>query len=93
VFLARRTGQPVGWVAGRLLDSGHGYISTLAVATNERGQGIWRELLLHAFSHLRRAGALDLMLSVQAHKQTALSLYRSVGLEVEREWRIYARAV
>jgi ribosomal protein S18 acetylase RimI-like enzyme len=92
LFLARRDGQPVGWVAGRLLDSGRGYISTLAVATNERGRGIGRALLLHAFSDLQLAGALDLTLGVEAHNETALGLYRSVGLEVEREWRIYATA-
>jgi mycothiol synthase len=92
LFLARRDGQPVGWVAGRVLESGRGYISTLAVAMNERGRGLGRALLLHAFRDLQLAGALDLTLGVEAHNETALGLYRSVGLEVEREWRIYATA-
>ena len=31
-------------------------------------------------------------LGVEAHNDTALGLYRSVGMEVEREWRVYAMA-
>jgi ribosomal protein S18 acetylase RimI-like enzyme len=90
MFLARRDGRPVGWVAGRLLDSGRGYISTLAVATSERGRGLGRALLLHAFADLQLAGAHGLALGVEAENETALGLYRSVDLEIEREWRIYA---
>jgi ribosomal protein S18 acetylase RimI-like enzyme len=89
MFLARRNGRPVGWVAGRVLDSGRGYISTLAVATGERGRGLGRALLLHAFADLQSAGARGLALGVEAENETALGLYRSVDLEVEREWRIY----
>jgi ribosomal protein S18 acetylase RimI-like enzyme len=90
MFLACRDGRPVGWVAGRLMDSGRGYISTLAVAAGERGRGLGRALLLHAFADLQSAGARGLALAVEAENETALGLYRSVGLEVEREWRIYA---
>jgi hypothetical protein len=50
LFCARRGARTVGWVAGRLLDSGRGYVASLAVAAT------------------------------------------SVGLEVEREWRIYTSA-
>jgi ribosomal protein S18 acetylase RimI-like enzyme len=90
LFLARRDDQPVGWVAGRLLDNGRGYITTLAVATSERGRGLGRALLLHAFADLQLAGACGLALGVEAENEAALGLYRSVGLEVEREWRVYA---
>ena len=92
MFLARRDGRPVGWVAGRLLASGRGYVNTLAVATGERRRGLGRALLLHALADLQRAGARGLALGVEAENETALGLYRSVGLEVEREWRIYATA-
>jgi ribosomal protein S18 acetylase RimI-like enzyme len=91
-FVARRDGRPVGWVLGRLLDNGRGYIEALAVAAGERGRGLGRALLLHAFTGLERAGARDLGLGVQAHNETALGLYRSVGLEVEHEWRIHTTA-
>jgi mycothiol synthase len=89
MFLARRNGRPVGWVSGRLLDSGCGYIGALAVAKDERGGGLGRALLLHAFADLGQAGARDFVLGVEAENQTALGLYRSVGMEVEREWRTY----
>lgn len=89
-FLARRRGKPAGWVAGRLLAGGRGYLDTLAVATAERRRGLGRALLLHALADLQLAGASGLTLAVQAENQTALGLYRSVDLKVEHEWRIYA---
>ena len=91
VFLARRDGRPVGWVAGRLLANGRGFVEMIAVATSERGRGLGRALLLHAFGNLETAGARGLALGVQASNDTALGLYRSVGLEIDREWRMYAR--
>jgi ribosomal protein S18 acetylase RimI-like enzyme len=90
LFLARRDGRAVGWVAGRVLHSGRGYINTLAVATTERRRGIGRALLVRAFTDLQQAGARSLALDVVAENQSALGLYRSIGLKVEREWRIYA---
>ena len=92
-FLARRNGRPVGWVAGRVLASGRGSVDMLAVATRERHRGLGRALLLHAFADLQRAGGRDLTLDAQAENAAALGLYYSVGLEVEREWRIYATGV
>ena len=91
-FLARRNGRPVGWVAGRVLASGRGYVDMLAVAISERHRGLGRALLLHAFADLQLAGARGLTLDAQAENVAALGLYRSIGLEVEREWRIYATA-
>lgn len=90
-FLARRDGAPVGWVAARIFDSGRGYVSGLAVARSERGRGLGRALLLHSFADLLAAGANGLALDAEAANEAALRLYRSVGLEVEREWRVYAR--
>jgi ribosomal protein S18 acetylase RimI-like enzyme len=91
-FLARRNGRPVGWVAGRVLTSGRGSVDMLAVATSERHRGVGRALLLHAFADLQLTGACDLTLDAQAENAAALGLYRSVGLEVEREWRMYTTA-
>lgn len=90
LLLARRDGRPVGWVCGRLLETGRGYVQTLAVARDERGGGLGRALLLHAFADLQAAGATDLGLGVEAANEQALGLYRSVGLTVEQEWRHYA---
>jgi ribosomal protein S18 acetylase RimI-like enzyme len=90
LFVAHRDRRPVGWVAGRLLESGHGFVTSLAVATTERGRGVGRALLLRAFTDLGRAGARGLMLEVEAANDSALGLYRSIGMTVEREWRTYA---
>jgi ribosomal protein S18 acetylase RimI-like enzyme len=94
LLLARRDGRPVGWVAGRLLDSGRGFVNTLAVAIPERGRGLGRALLLQVFRELEAAGARDTTLAVEAANENALKLYRSVGMEIELEWRVYgARGV
>ena len=90
LFLARRDGRPAGWVSGRLLETGRGYVQTLAVAQAEQGRGLGRALLLHAFADLLTAGATDLGLGVEAANEGALGLYRSTGLTVEQEWRHYA---
>jgi mycothiol synthase len=92
MFLARRDGRPVGFVAGRILDNGRGYVSQIAVAQSERGRGLGRALLLHAFGELQRAGGTPLALDASAKNEGALGLYRSVGLGIEREWRIYTPA-
>jgi ribosomal protein S18 acetylase RimI-like enzyme len=88
-FLARRHGRAIGWIAGRVLVSGRGYVDMVAVATSDRRHGLGRALLLHALADLQQAGADGFTLGVQAANQGALGLYRSVGLEVEHEWRVY----
>jgi ribosomal protein S18 acetylase RimI-like enzyme len=92
LFLARRDGRPIGWVAGRVLASGRGYVETLAVTTGERNRGLGRALLLHALADLQLAGGCDPMLGVEAENDAAVGLYRSVDLEVEQEWRVYSVA-
>jgi ribosomal protein S18 acetylase RimI-like enzyme len=89
-FVARRDGRLVGWLSGRLMANGRGWVDQLAVAQNERGRGLGRAMLLHAFAALDEQGANGHALGVQARNDAALGLYRSIGLEVEREWRVYA---
>src|SRR5690349_4765752 len=90
-WIARRGRRPVGWVCGRAFEDGRGWIAQLAVARSARGQGLGRALLLHAMADLRERGATSLALGVQGANESAVSLYRDVGFEVEREWRSYAR--
>jgi ribosomal protein S18 acetylase RimI-like enzyme len=90
-WVARRYGQPVGWVVGRVFSDGRGWIGQLAVARSARGLGLGRALLLHSLAELRSRGATSLALGVQAENEHAIGLYRDVGLEIEREWRVYAR--
>jgi ribosomal protein S18 acetylase RimI-like enzyme len=89
-WVARRAARPVGWVAGRVFADGRGWVGQLAVARSARGRGLGRALLLHSLADLRSHGATSLALGVQAANEHALGLYRGVGFEVDREWRVYA---
>ena len=89
-WVARRDGRPIGWVAGRVFPDGRGWVEQLAVARSARGQGLGRALLLHSLAELRERGATSLALGVQGENETATALYRGVGFQVEREWRVYS---
>jgi ribosomal protein S18 acetylase RimI-like enzyme len=90
-WVARRDGRPVGWVAGRVFSDGRGWVQQLAVARTARGAGLGRALLLHSLAELCSEGATALATGVEAQNEHALGLYRDVGFEVEREWRVYER--
>jgi ribosomal protein S18 acetylase RimI-like enzyme len=90
-WVAHREQQPVGWASTRRFSDGRGWIEQLAVARPERGLGLGRALLLHALADLRAQGATSFGLGVQGANASAIRLYRNVGFEVEREWRVYAR--
>ncbi|HEY6816718.1 MAG TPA: GNAT family N-acetyltransferase [Croceibacterium sp.] len=90
-WVARRDGRPVGWVADRVFGDGRGWVEQLAVARSARGRGLGRALLLHSLAELCSRGATSLALGVQAENENAIGLYRDIGFEVAREWRVYAR--
>ena len=90
-WVARREERPVGWVVGRVFSDGRGWIQQLAVARPARGVGLGRALLLHSLAELRSRGATSLALGVQGENENAIGLYRDIGFEVGREWRVYAR--
>jgi ribosomal protein S18 acetylase RimI-like enzyme len=90
-WVARRDASAVGWVAGRVFSDGRGWVEQLAAARPERGRGLGRALLLHALTDLREQEATSFALGVQGTNDKAIGLYRNVGFEVEREWRVYAR--
>ena len=90
-WVAHRDGRPVGWVADRVFGDGRGWVGQIAVARSSRGLGIGRALLVHSLRDLLDEGATSLSLGVEAANEHALGLYRSVGFEVVREWRLYAR--
>ncbi len=90
-WVARRDGRPVGWVVGRVFSDGRGWIQQLAVARSARGLGLGRALLLHSLTELRCRGATSLALGVEAENENAIGLYRDLGFEIAREWRVYAR--
>jgi ribosomal protein S18 acetylase RimI-like enzyme len=88
-WVARRDERPIGWVVGRGFPDGRGWVEQLAVARSARGLGLGRALLLHSLAELSSEGATSLALGVQANNENAIGLYRDVGFEVEREWRVY----
>jgi ribosomal protein S18 acetylase RimI-like enzyme len=91
-WVARRDERPVGWVVGRVFDDGRGWVEQLAVARSARGLGVGRALLLHSLAELCSRGATSLATGVQAENENAIGLYRDVGFEVDREWRVYSRS-
>jgi len=87
--LARRdggTGPVAGVAMCRTFAGGVGWVHQLAVGRPDRGLGLGRALLVESFHRLAATGAHTLGLGVEAENTTALGLYRSVGLEVVREW-------
>lgn len=89
--IACREQRIVGIAMGRTWNDGTGWISQLATAKDERGRGLGRALLLEALRRRVADGASSLGLSVQAANREALTLYLDAGLQIDREFRTYAR--
>jgi len=87
--IAWRGDRVVGVAMGRTWNDGTGWISQLATAKDERGQGLGRAMLLEAMRRRVAGGAVALGLGVQAENKAALSRYLGVGLEIDREFRTY----
>jgi ribosomal protein S18 acetylase RimI-like enzyme len=90
--LAWRGERLVGASTGRIFSDGTGWIAQLAVAKDERGNGLGRALLLEGLRRRREAGATVLGLAVQAENRNALNLYLDAGLQIDREWMEYRPA-
>jgi ribosomal protein S18 acetylase RimI-like enzyme len=89
--LAWRGDRLVGIAMGRTFSDGTGWVSQLAVATDERGRGLDRALLLEALRRRHEGGATALGLRVSQANRHAIELYLGVGLAIDREWMEYAR--
>ena len=63
-----------------------GWVSQLAVGRPGRGVGLGRALLVESMHRLADVGANRFGLGVEAVNESALGLYRSVGLAVDREY-------
>lgn len=87
--LAWRGDRLVGAAIGRIFGDGMGWIAQLAVAADERGQGLGRALLVEGLRRRAAGGARTVGLSVQADNRNALDLYLSTGLRIDREWMLY----
>ncbi|MGW4966709.1 GNAT family N-acetyltransferase [Nonomuraea sp. NPDC004186] len=82
--LARLDGRPAGVLIANnqfVPDEGCGYVATLAVVPEFRGQGLGRFLLRHAFAADAARGRKGTILHVDSNNTTpALGLYESAGM-------------
>ena len=74
-------------------DEDLGWVSVLGVRKPWRGLGLGRALLLHSFRELRNRGKRRAGLGVDAENPSAVRLYESAGMQVERRHIWYRRAV
>ena len=79
-------GPIVGCALGRTFTGDVGWVSQLGVAPAARGLGLGRAILLEICHRLGRRGPRVIGLGVEAENAGALGLYRSVGMEIAREW-------
>jgi len=79
-------GAFVGCAIGRTFTGDVGWVSQLGVAPAARGRGLGRAILLEACHRLGHEHRRVIGLGVEAENAGALRLYRSVGMEVVREW-------
>jgi len=79
----------------RLDDAGvpTGWIGQIAVLPAYRGRGLGRMLLEWSVAYLRRRGALDIDLAVEAENELALGLYRRTGFAPLVAWEHWTRPV
>jgi mycothiol synthase len=89
IILARGDGGDgpvVGGAITRTFAGKVGWVSQLGVAHQARGLGLGRALLLEACHRLAGYNVDIVGLGVEAENANALGLYRSVGMEIAREW-------
>lgn len=89
VILARGdggVGPVVGCALTRTFAGKMGWVSQLGVTRSARGLGLGRAILVEA-CHRLATNSIDMIgLGVEAENANALGLYRSVGLDIAREW-------
>jgi ribosomal protein S18 acetylase RimI-like enzyme len=85
-WVAEVEGRPAGLLIGsdRGAELGEGYVQTLGVVPSERGRGVGKSLLRHAFDDAVRRGRRRVVLGVDSENPTgATALYESVGMSVD----------
>ncbi len=82
LFVADLDGRVIGTVMAGY-DGHRGWIYSLAVDENERGQGVGTALVRHAEAALAALGCPKVKLQVLAGNDAALAFYRKLGYSVE----------
>jgi ribosomal protein S18 acetylase RimI-like enzyme len=87
IFVAEIAGRVVGYVSTWIdRETGIGHIPNLALVPECRGQGLGRQLLLHAFDHFRGAGITHAKIETLVQNDVGKHLYESLGFrEVARQ--------
>ena len=70
-----------------------GWIGQIGVLPEARGRGLGRMLLRWSVAYLRRHGAADIELAVEAENDLALGLYLRAGFEPVVAWQHWVRPV
>jgi ribosomal protein S18 acetylase RimI-like enzyme len=87
IFVAESDGQILGYIT-TILDraAGKGRIPNLAIVAEARGQGLGRQLIMHALDYFRREGLTYAMIETMAGNEVGNHLYPSCGFtEVARQ--------
>jgi putative acetyltransferase len=79
ILMALRGRQPVGCCALYARDDGSYELAKMAVAEQQRGQGIGRQLIEHAIAYARGHQIPRLYLETNSSLTNAIHLYESVG--------------
>jgi ribosomal protein S18 acetylase RimI-like enzyme len=87
IFVAESAGEIVGYISTRIdREAGKGRIPNLAVAAQQRGQGIGRQLIERALEYFRDEGLTYAMIETMAQNEIGQYLYPSCGFqEVARQ--------
>ncbi len=81
---------PSGYACFRLA-AGEAELLRVAVAPEERGRGLARQLIAAGFERLRAAGVASCFLEVRPANASALALYHALGFEPRGRRRAYYR--
>lgn len=93
VFVAEHEGKIVGYVTTTQdPEAGIGNVPNMAIAAGYRGQGLGRQLLLHAMDHLRLAGLTHARIATLVQNEIGIHLYTDLGFrEISRQIHFVAR--
>lgn len=90
LFVAEREGTIIGYIGTwQIIDECH--ISTLAVDTRHRRQGIAKSLIEHALRRAVAKGISTATLEVRVTNEAAIDLYRQFEFEITGRRRSYYR--
>lgn len=85
-----KSGEPVGfiWViesTSGFMAAAFGWVMCIYVEAGFRGAGIGRRLMEFGEEWAQERGLIDMILNVSNHNETAISMYESLGYELETQ--------